>query len=64
MRGTLTLEVGVLVKKQVRQTLKNLKFEKYDIDFVENKGLLSSTFKVKGGEKELKALKQVVENYQ
>jgi hypothetical protein len=44
--------------------LKNLKFEKYDIDFVENKGLLSSTFKVKGGEKELRALKQVVENYQ
>ena len=64
MRVTLTLEVGILVKKQVRQTLKNLKFEKYDIDFIENKGLISNTFKVKGGEKELGALKQVVENYQ
>lgn len=48
MRASLSFDVGILVRRSVRNLLEEVQFNHPDFRFLETKGFLESTFHIKG----------------
>ena len=58
---TAKFEAGALLRKEIRQFLQTQQFRGYKFEWIEQKGFLSSTFRLKGEET---LIRQMVEAIQ
>lgn len=55
--------VGVLIRKHLRQMLESERFSGRDIRWIENKGWIGSTFRVRGNAADAKAIESRIDAY-